>query len=223
MESFRSPLHPHRGFSLIELLVTATIITLIALVIFSGQSQFSSTVLLSSTAYDIALTIRDAQTYGLGTRSQLGVANAGYGIDLKRGITNSYVLFADSDPAPAAGLCHPLPINGAAAPNAYPGNCIYTANDALVATYKLGSGMKISDFCVYNGAWSCATSHGLTLTQLDLVFSRPNGTAYISTNGTTYSAANTQACLTVTSPTNTSKYISINSVGQIVANAPSCP
>lgn len=227
MEPFRNDFDSPRGFTLVELLVCTGIIILITAVIFSGQTTFNNSVVLTSTAYDIALTMRDAQTYGLGTRSQLGVANAGYGLEFKSTSLTSYTFFADTNPSPGAGLCHPLPANGAAAPNAYPGDCAYTAgSDALVASYKLGSGMKISDFCAKTtGTWACENSHGFSLSRLDLVFERPNGTAFISPNGT-YNAATTDACITITAPSGSSRYISLSSVSQIVANATSstsCP
>jgi prepilin-type N-terminal cleavage/methylation domain-containing protein len=215
------------GFTLIEMLVVLAIIILMTGLIFSGQSNFNTSVILSSTAYDVALTLRDAETYGLSTRATAsGVASAGYGLDLKSGLVTTYNLFADSYP-PAGGTnaCHPLPANGASAPNAYPGDCAYTSNDGLVSTYTLGNGVTISNFCAStNGtSWSCESGTTNVINQLDIIFLRPNPAPFISTNGI-YSQATpmTSACITLSAGTN-SRYISIAANGQIIATAASCP
>ena len=77
MESFSYHLESSRGhaslsragFTLIEMLVVVAIITVVTAVMFSNQSNFSSSVLLANTTYDVALSARDAETYGLGTRA----------------------------------------------------------------------------------------------------------------------------------------------------------
>jgi prepilin-type N-terminal cleavage/methylation domain-containing protein len=223
----RGPALRHlEGFTLIEMLVVLAIIITITAVIFAGQSNFSNTILLTSTAYDVALSMRDAETYGLGTRAQGGVANAGYGLDFSAATPTTYTLFADDYP-PAGGTnaCHTLPTNGASAPNAYPGDCVYGSGDAAVSTYTLGNGVTISNFCAAgsSGSWSCANSTTNKLTKLDIVFLRPNATPFISENGT-YNAASAiaRACITVSSGAN-SRYITLAASGQIIASATSCP
>lgn len=49
------------GFTLIELLISCAIITIVSAVVLVKYQAFDSTVLLKSTAYDIALTLREAQ------------------------------------------------------------------------------------------------------------------------------------------------------------------
>lgn len=118
-------LHPHRGFTLIELLVVLAIIGIIMVIVLTGQSSFNKTIILSNTAYDIALTLRDAESYGLGSRATAVTANAGYGVHFQNASPGLFTFFADSFPAPNASNCHGLPVGGASAPNAQYGDCRY--------------------------------------------------------------------------------------------------
>lgn len=228
------------GFTLIEMLVVAAIIVVVTTIVFAGQSNFNGVVILNSTAYDIALTARNAETYGLGTRGAGITTNAGYGLDFKKGSPTSYTFFADTSPlaGPPPGPCHPVPsINGVSnptAPNAYPGDCVYNASgypDTTVATYQLGNGMIISNFCGTNTAGiSCSASCGgkpncsTGLTQLDIVYLRPNSQPFMSAAGVYNPVAPiTSACVTVAAPKGTYRYIAFSAAGQIDANVTSCP
>lgn len=203
------PFH-FRGFTLIELLVVFAIISIITGVVFTNQGSFNKTLLLSNTAYDIALTLRSAQTFGLGSRAVGSVANAGYGVHFQTSPSNSFTLFADTFPAVSC-----------TAPDCRPGDYVYTSgSDALMQTYTLGNGITVSDFCARLGATvACAYANGGGLTSLDIVFSRPNPDAFVTANGSPY----TDACLAVTSPQGGFRYISVGSAGGITANASSCP
>ena len=212
------------GFTLIELMVVLAIIVVISTVILSSQSSFNRTLILSNTAYDIALTLRSAQTYGLSSRAVGTTVNAGYGINFQKSTLDSFTLFADSYPGPSAiSVCHP--ITDISTPDALPGNCSYESSQGeKILDYKLGNGITVSDFCALAfGAWSCASTGALT--SLDIVFARPNPDAFISVNGV-YSSMFpvTKVCIAVTSPQHdTWRYITVTASGQIVANATSCP
>lgn len=196
-------------------MVVLAIITIITLTALVSQSSFNKTLVLANTAYDVALVLRSAQTYGLGSRAIASTANAGYGLRFQNGAT--FTLFADSYPGPSAANCHSLPDGGASAPDARPGNCVYDASqNERVKDYTLGNGIVINNLCAYNGSWSCS------LSSLDVVFARPNADTFMSTNGL-YSAAISKACLTVFSPQGGSRYVSVAASGQIIANASSCP
>ena len=218
MESFH--LHNRRGFTLIELLVVLAIIGIIMAIIFTSQSTFNKTLILTNTAYDIALTLHDAETYGLGSRGAGATANAGYGVDFQTG--NSFTLFADTYPTPStSSVCHPT--TDVTLPSALPGNCAYDASQGeKILSYTIGNNITIKDFCAYtNGGESCAVAHGGGLTSLDIVFSRPNPSVFISTNGS-YNASYQSACITVTSPQGGFKYVSVAQSGEITANAAPC-
>lgn len=206
-------------------MVVLTIIVTITAVVLTNQSSFNKTLILTNTAYDIALTLRSAQTYGIGSRATGISANAGYGIDFQKATPGFFTLFADAYPAPSTlSVCHPT--NDASAPDARPGDCAYQSNQGeKVMDYMLGNGITVNDFCAYAlGSWSCAHAQGGGLSSLDIVFARPNPDPFISTNGS-YSTdfPVTAACLAITSPQGGAHFISISAAGQITATAASCP
>lgn len=212
------------GFTLIELMVVLAIIMVITAVAFTSQGAFNKTLILANTTYDVALTIRSAETYGIGSRAGISV-NTGYGVDFSRATPGAFVLFSDAYPAPStSSVCHP--ITDATTPDALPGNCSYdAAQGERITSYLLGNGLTISDFCAQtSGAWSCANSHGSTLSSLDIVFSRPNPEAFMSVNGS-YSVLfpATNACITLSAPAGGERYISVSQSGAITASAASCP
>lgn len=88
---------PHRGFSLVELLVVLTIISLITMVVIARYRDFDSTILLRNLAYEIALSVREAQTLGISVQNPASSTgnpfNYAYGVHFARG--TSYMLFAD--------------------------------------------------------------------------------------------------------------------------------
>ena len=222
MESNHS--HIGNGFTLIELIVVFSIIVVVTTIVVTSQSSFNKTLILSNTAYDIALALRSAESYGLGNRAFGTTVNTGYGLHFQSGTPGSFTLFADTYPFPSvSSVCHPT--SDSSAPNAQPGNCSYDSSQGEKVTgYALGNGMTISNFCALSNSWSCSSTHGGGLTDLDIVFARPNPEPFISANGS-YSAAFpvTSACLTVTSPQGGTKHISVAASGQISANATQCP
>ncbi len=66
------------GFTLIELIVVIGIFTVITAVAFIDQGQLNSSVLLTNTAYETALSVREAQVYGLGVRKNEVDIGSGY-------------------------------------------------------------------------------------------------------------------------------------------------
>lgn len=206
-------------------MVVLTIIVVITMVVLSSQSSFNKTLILANTAYDIALTLRSAETYGLGSRAFGTTVNAGYGLHFDVGTPGSFTLFADQYPVPSvSSVCHPA--LDVSAPSAQPGNCSYDPSQGeKITNYTLGNGITVHDFCAYAlNTWSCAGAQGGGLTVLDIVFARPNPEPFISVNGSyTTTFPVTAACITLTSPQGGEKYVSVGSSGQINANASSCP
>ncbi len=207
-----------KGFTLIELMVVLAIVAVVTSIVLNNQSSFNKTLVLANTAYDIALTLRSAQTYGLGSRGVGAAANVGYGVHFVRGDADSFTFFADTaGGASCAG----------ATPDCKPGDHVYTDADTVVQAYALGNGMTVSDLCAYSlGSWSCAYAEGGGLASLDIVFSRPNPDPFMSKDGSypedpTFRV--TTACLVISSPQGSAHYISVGSSGQINASAASCP
>lgn len=228
------------GFTLVEMTVVLAIIVIITAVAFTSQSTFNKTIVLANTAYDIALTMRSAQTYGIGSRNINLTFGTGYGVSFSKTTPSMFSFFPDSHPLAASGdstLCHPAPTAGPLAPDAHPGDCVYEVGlDIPVQSYTLGNGMLITNFCAKSsGLWSCMAECAEpcvsnSLMQLDIVFTRPNTSATMSTDGDPPYPLGfpiTDACITVSSPqaslSDKSRYITVSQVGQITANATSCP
>ena len=59
-----------KGFTLIELLIVIAIFTLITSIVMANYKKFGSQMALRNTTYDMALTVREAQVYGISGRFQ---------------------------------------------------------------------------------------------------------------------------------------------------------
>lgn len=200
------------------------IIGLISMVVLTSQSNFNRTITLANTAYDIALTLRSAQTYGLGSRAtSAGIPNVPYGVHFAG--NNSFVFFADTLPTGSTGTPN-CRNSETGKPDCQPGNYAFTSgSDVVVQTYTIGNSITIQDFCAYSsGAWQCR-SNGLA--SLDIVFARPDPDPFISKNGAWVEAFPvTQACITLaaaSAPAGPYRYIKVAQSGEITANGTSCP
>lgn len=185
------------GFSLIELIVVLAIFLVITAIVLVGQSKFRGSILLGNLAYDVALSVRQAQSFGLGVRgfgTGSDAFNVAYGIHFDSG--SSYVLFADAN---RNGKYDPLP-----SPPDVP---------ELVQLFTLQSSYTISSFCgvLPIGGEECG------LTFLDIVFDRPEPDAlFLSNTGQSYSSAR----ITVRSPHGEERNVVISVTGQISVEQP---
>ncbi len=185
-----------RAFSLIELLVVTAIFTAITGVVLANNAQFNSSVLLGNAAYDVALSVRQAQVYGLSTQSFAGQFQLGYGVHFQGG--DSYLLFADLDEDK---------------------NRRYDAGvDQIVELYTLGRGHTVLRFCgiTSEGTEDCSDNDA-ALEHLDVSFLRPNPDATITGSGpNVYSSAR----IVLTSRANETRTVTIQSTGQISVARP---
>jgi len=210
MEPIQSP-RIHRGVTVVELLVVLGIIGILSIVVVTSHTTFNKTLLLSYTAYDVALTIRAAETYGLGTRAVASNSTrVGYGIRFTEN-SNTFTLFADADtPTTGTGptVCHTLRSGGASGdPDAVRGDCIYDAGEE-VTSYALGNRMTVETACVLTppSTWSCGA--------VDIVFARPDTRAFFARNGT-YNNTYTKARIGILSSHQTRSYVCVGRTGEI--------
>lgn len=68
----KKTLQNKKGFTLIEMLMVLAIFTILTSVVMYNYSEFNSRTIMSNMAYEIALTVRQAQVYSLGVRGQAG-------------------------------------------------------------------------------------------------------------------------------------------------------
>ena len=208
-----------RGFTLIELLTVLTIVVIITALLLLRQSQFNSSTLLRSLAYNIALSMRQAQVYGttvfgsstpLSANCTAGVYSAGscfapaYGLYFSGGTPTSYTLFGDAN-----------------------GNGRYDAGEGI-QTFTIRSGYSITRFCagrIVGGTQDCWQSTTPTIQNMSVVFKRPNPDACVSTDtNPTVCAAGVSAIyasssVRVTSQTGDVRTVVVTQPGQIAV----CP
>lgn len=210
------------------MMVVLAIISIITAIALFGQSTFNRSLLLTNTAYTVALSIREMQTLGLSSRTFNSVQNAGYGININRNTPSSYILFADISNTPS-----PIPSNcvtgTAGTPEAKPGNCRYDTDaspDGIVQTYSFERGFTISRFC---GRYNASTLYCSTynppnrLNSMDISFVRSNTeTAVVGTLDSGPQPL-TNAEIQITSADGSAtRYVCITRVGQVSVSLSAC-
>jgi len=161
-----------KGFTLIELLVTISIFVILTGVVIFNESKFNSTVLLTNLAYDTALTIRQAQTYGINIKEFGDNKFIPYGVHFATGANNkSFILFADVEYINDSSVAHPYDTNATLSECETKYGC--------VSRYTIQRGNYISDLKV----------DGASVDTLDIVFKRPNPDALIYSGGTAHNSA----------------------------------
>jgi prepilin-type N-terminal cleavage/methylation domain-containing protein len=159
-----------KGFTLIELLVTLSIFVILTTLVLANDNKFGNSTSITDLAYDIALSIRQAQTYGFAVKSINGsygnetstTTLTHFGIDFNMSSKTTYTIFADQPTQSGT-----IPPDGKFEPS------------EAVETYTLTNGFKIKDLCSVNdttNAETCTTALGAT--NLDIIFKRPDPDAY---------------------------------------------
>jgi prepilin-type N-terminal cleavage/methylation domain-containing protein len=155
-----------KGFTLIELLVVTAILVIITSLVLVNSNRFGGTVLLQNLAYDVALSVREAQVYGISVRSFSGEFDFGYGMHFDAG-SQTYVLFADA-----------LALNGLYdCPNPeLEGSC------ERVESTEIQRNFRVVKLCAPAGITTdeCMSNSSLWASKLDILFKRPEPDACIS-------------------------------------------
>jgi prepilin-type N-terminal cleavage/methylation domain-containing protein len=203
------------GFSLIELLVVVSIFFIITTIALFKQSKFSSDILITNTAYDVALAIRQAQVYGVGSKQSgsdtLEDRRKSYGISFSYRESDSdtkFIMFSES-PYDDLGKSY---------------RSLYDATDTdhytEVEPFSLKREQKIADFCGRNigELWECAYSTAAgDINRLNIAFIKPNLNPVIKPDidgggGSQYDEAK---IIVQSSLGDKCRTIYVNSVGQI--------
>jgi prepilin-type N-terminal cleavage/methylation domain-containing protein len=85
-----------RGFGLVELMVSMSIMALVSAVIITRQSSFNGAVLLRNQAYEVAFALREAQLLAVSGGDE-SVRRYGVYFNTSAATQHQYILFRDSD------------------------------------------------------------------------------------------------------------------------------
>lgn len=186
----------NKGFTLVELMISVGIFALITALLVAKYGTFNQGILLTNLAYDVALTLRTAQSYGLNVKSTPGGTdrysnefNLPYGVHFDKGISGTpapntqIIFFADN------------------------GDWQYTSSDQVISTYNIKRGSKIETICGGTDNAHCNT----TLNALDVIFIRPDPDAIMTGNAV-------YAEITLKSSDGGTKKVIVRRTGQIAVS-----
>lgn len=190
------------GFTLIEALVVTAILVLLSSFFIVKYQSFNSSIIVSSLAYDVALSIRQAQVFGISVQffdSGFGSGfDSAYGVHFSSTDNTRYTLYADSN-------------NNYFYDDGMPSLC----DAECVTQYQLNRGNFISNFCatLSSGAEQCVSGTGDTITDLHILFRRPNPDAIIKSDdmGDSFKSAR----IVIESPEGNIREIRVFLTGQI--------
>ncbi|MFA6404849.1 MAG: type II secretion system protein [Candidatus Paceibacterota bacterium] len=163
-----------RAFTLIELLVSISIFVFMTALLLAKYGNFNQSVLMTNLAYDMVLTLRTAQTYGLSVQGDTSGSSPtfgqAYGVAFCKntscnGTSNNQnmIMFADNNK-----------------------NGVYntgTPPDSIVANYSIKRGAKVLGFCDKQDGSGCISTGGTnsSISSVDISFLRPDPNAIICT------------------------------------------
>lgn len=187
-----------------------------------GQGDFNRSILLTDTAYTVALSLREMQTLGLSSRKFTNIQNAGYGgyFTTTAAGRSSYILFADTVDADAASIPSNCVVGTPGTPEAKPGDCIYTAgSDGIVQRYAFSRNFTVSRLCgTAGGVRAC------TYTELSAAFLRSSTESMMEGKiGSGAWVPLTKAEIYVNSGNGGTRGICVSQVGQISVAYNDCP
>ena len=183
-----------RGFTLIELIVSISIFAMMTALVVAKYGNFNQSVLLTNLAYDMALTIRTAQTYGVSVRQEGGDFKYPYGVYFSSvsGNNTSFVFFVD--------------MNLDVTDQGY-----YDVADQIINTYTLKRGAKIQQICTNT---TCSSIED----ELHITFKRPDPDARFcvtSTCGVMGAPAETYVKIVIEGTDGSTRAVVVRKNGQI--------
>lgn len=180
------------GFTLVELMVVASIFAVISSIVLFQNARFNNVVILENLAYDVALSVREAQVYGLSVRQDLGSGSFdfAYGIHVGASAPSNYVLFIDANE-----------------------NDRFDAPAETLQTFTLRKGFVIGRYCADNGGTpKCSDTSADEMEGLSVVYRRPDPEGLIRTDtGVSYSRAE----IVLQAPNGNERSVVIYTSGQI--------
>jgi type II secretory pathway pseudopilin PulG len=210
----------NKAFTLVELMVSVGIFVLMTVLLIVKFGNFNQGVLLTNTAYDIALIMRTAQTFGLSVSNAAQDSGTSefkypYGVNVSTissapgandSVKNRVILFADSNPATT-----PPGPDGAYSSAA-------GAFDIPKQVYNLTRGAYVSSICIGASESDCPEINPVNnATNVSITFKRPDPKSLIcgvstGCSGNTFSKF---AKITISGSDGSQRYITVRENGQI--------
>jgi prepilin-type N-terminal cleavage/methylation domain-containing protein len=186
-----------KGFTLAELMICVTIMSFMMGVMIFNYGSFNDKLALSSAIQEIAISVRQAQTYGLNVKEVTvggGQFNAAYGIYFDPSNSpSSYIVFADLN-----------------------GNKKYDSGGSeAVETVPLRNGIRITDITTSDGCHSGSAQRTLHIT-----FLRPNPDAdinFVNGGGSIFCSSKANANIVLTSAQGAISSTTVEMTGQVYA------
>lgn len=173
-----------KGFTLIEMLMVLAIFTILTSVVMYNYAEFNSKTIMSNMAYEIALTVRQAQVYSLGVRGQVGAGSFDnrYGVYFNTSNGGKeFAFFFDRKPAGAEEVPNGWCDGDAGEPNCLA--CISGGESECLEKVALTRDIYISKLCLSNGIDPIDQGGNCTETtneeDVSITFDRPNPDAKI--------------------------------------------
>jgi prepilin-type N-terminal cleavage/methylation domain-containing protein len=94
---FKLSIGETRGFSVLEVLITALIIGIITAIVLVRYGAFNSTVLLNSQAYELAIDLRETQVFSISVLGRSSQFREEYGLYFDLNNPQEYQLFLDNN------------------------------------------------------------------------------------------------------------------------------
>lgn len=204
--------YKRRGFTLIELLISVAIIGVLTALVTVKYKAFDSTTLLKGAAYEIALTIREAQV------KSISAVRSTAGFDYPRGV--SVTPAPGSTPTTASKTYLAFQFRDSSLP---PYNDIADSDPdvaTILGTSTLDRSIYVSDVCVNPG-------NDCTPSGIDISFRRPEFKALFhgrNSSGVNFTPAQDEAIsdvtIKVTSSNNTANVflVTVSQLGQITVS-----
>ncbi|MEN9523999.1 MAG: hypothetical protein RL536_68 [Candidatus Parcubacteria bacterium] len=192
------------AFTLVELLVSIAIFALMTALVVAKYGNFNQSVLLTNLAYEVALTIRTAQTYGLSVKNsdpdKLDQSNAyknPYGVHLDTSNGNNQTITFFSDVSPVGG------------------NGVYTSgSDGVINTFAVKRGAIISGICFGTVGCSANTNYASS-GSVDITFKRPDPNALMCSGGNVNNCTSKYVEISVKAIDGNTRVITVRENGQI--------